>query len=61
MSDEPEDPNFTYMVETDEEELEVAFVVRSLKGQKVTQEDFVDQMEEYLDEIYGRSDRTTVH
>lgn len=53
--------DFTYTVETDETETEVAFVVRSLHGKKVTQEDFVDQVEDYLDEIYGRRERSITH
>lgn len=58
MSDEPE---FIYAVESNEEETEVAFVVRSLRGEKITREDFVDQIEEYLDVIYGRSETAQLH
>jgi len=60
MEDEKE-PQFSYTVESDEDETEVAFVVKSLHGQRVSQEDFVDQIEEYLDEIYGRNDRIITH
>lgn len=55
------DSEFTYTVESNEEETEVAFVVRSLRGEKISREDFVDQIEIYLDEIYGRSEVNVVH
>ena len=60
MSDEGS-KDFTYTVESNDEETEIAFVVRSLRGRKITQEDFVDQIEEYLDVIYGRADQAPVH
>ena len=60
MSDEGS-KDFTYTVESTDEETEIAFVVRSLRGRKITQEDFVDQIEEYLDVIYGRADQAPVH
>lgn len=59
MSDD--NPEFSYTVETNDEETEIALVVRSLHGQKISQEDFVDQIEEYLDVIYGRVDQVPVH
>lgn len=45
----PEDLDF--MVESNEDDTEVALVVRSLSGRKIPPHEFVAQLEQYLAEV----------
>lgn len=61
-----DDSELEFMIETNEDDTEVALVVRSHSGKKITQEEFIVQIEMYLNDVvnaeaYKRETGASVH
>lgn len=48
-----DEDELTFDVESNEDDTEIALVVRSLSGQKIDQHTFVMMLEQYLHEVAG--------
>jgi hypothetical protein len=61
-----EDDDLTFDIESNDDDTEVALIVRSPNGKKITQHEFIMALESYLHdvtgaEIYRRENGSSIH